>query len=81
MTQGEFNHRLCARSWCIHNGYTTSTCRFEIDVVIGPGFAVAGVAVFWYMLTGFDGSPTSKFIHRRLYLDDPNPPPNCICKE
>jgi len=51
------------------------TC-FQINVVPGTGykFTIAVVVVFFFC--GFDGSPTHKYVHRRLFPGD-NPPPTC----
>ena len=49
--------------------------RIDVHPQIGYWFNVAAVAL--YCICGFDGSPTVRFVHRRLFPDDQNPPPNC----
>lgn len=49
----------------------------RIDVIPQLGYWFNVAAVVMMMLAGFDGSPTSKHIHRRLYPLDPHPPPTC----
>ena len=61
--------------------YGTGDICMRIDVLPRVGYWFNVGAIVMMLLSGFDGSPTSKCILRRLYLDDPNPPPNCICKE
>lgn len=53
--------------------------RVEVIPEIGYWFNAAAVVLM--LLCGFDGSPTAKWLHRRLYRDDPTPPPNCVCVE
>ena len=53
----------------------------RIDVLPATGYWFNVAAVLLLVLSGFDGSPTSKFIHRRLYPHDADPPPSCRCKE
>jgi hypothetical protein len=48
---------------------------FTINVVPSAGYWVVAAAVALFLVSGFDGSPTHKFIHRRLYPGD-DPPPN-----
>lgn len=48
---------------------------FTITVVPSAGYWVVAAAVGLFLVSGFDGSPTHKFIHRRLYPGD-EPPPN-----
>ena len=47
-----------------------------MDVNCLEGYCVTLAAVGLFLLSGFDGSPTHRYIHRRLYPDD-TPPPNC----
>ena len=66
----------------IEDIYSTGHRCLRIDVIpeVGYWFNVAAVAL--YLLSGFDGSPTSKFIHRRLYPHDQHPPPSLQeCRE
>ena len=59
--------------------YGTGEICMRIDVIptVGYWFNVAAIVV--YLLSGFDGSPTAKFIHRRLHPLDLDPPPSCNC--
>ena len=41
------------------------------------GYYWTFVAVGMHILSGFDGSPSHKFVHRRLFPDEPSPPPHC----
>ena len=52
---------------------------FTVGVVPSTGYwaVVAAVAVF--LASGFDGSPTHKFVHRRFYPDDEPPPILAAC--
>ena len=59
---------------------TGQTCM-RIDVLPDTGYWFDVAAVVMMLLSGFDGSPTSKFIHRRLYPQDDDPPPSCNCRE
>jgi len=53
----------------------SETCfEMRIDESLGYTFTIAAVGVF--LLTGFDGSPTHKYMHKKLYPDD-RPPPTC----
>ena len=55
-----------------------NTClRIAVDPLAGYWFNVAAVVVM--IVSGFDGSPTSKFIHRHLYPYDQQPPPSLQC--
>ena len=54
--------------------------RLPVDVIPTIGYWFNWAAVVLTLFSGFDGSPTSKFIHRRLYPHDQNPPPT-LCKE
>uniref|UniRef100_A0A7S0P3N4 Uncharacterized protein n=1 Tax=Calcidiscus leptoporus TaxID=127549 RepID=A0A7S0P3N4_9EUKA len=49
---------------------------FKMDIVAAPGYFFTIVAVAIFLLSGFDGSPTHKYLHRKLYPDD-RPPPTC----
>jgi hypothetical protein len=48
---------------------------FTITVVPSAGYWVVAAAVALFLASGFDGSPTHKYIHCRLYPGD-EPPPN-----
>jgi len=48
---------------------------FALDVQPTSGYFFSVAAVIVFLLSGFDGSPTHKFIHRHLYPNDA-PPPN-----
>lgn len=47
------------------------------------GYYACAANVAFFLLCGFDGSPTHQYIHRRLFPDDPRPPPDlrecCAC--
>eukprot|EP00308_Calcidiscus_leptoporus_P000771 CAMPEP_0119357698 /NCGR_PEP_ID=MMETSP1334-20130426/6044_1 /TAXON_ID=127549 /ORGANISM="Calcidiscus leptoporus, Strain RCC1130" /LENGTH=525 /DNA_ID=CAMNT_0007372005 /DNA_START=1 /DNA_END=1578 /DNA_ORIENTATION=+ len=47
-----------------------------IDVEPQAGYYLMCASVALYFVSGFDGSPTHKFIHRRFYPHD-MPPPTC----
>jgi len=49
----------------------------SVDVVPQLGYWFNVSAVVMMCICGFDGSFTSKYIHRRLYPHDQHPPPNC----
>jgi len=51
------------------------TC-FQINVVPGTGYKFTIAVVVLFFCCGFDGSPTHKYVHRRLYPGD-EPPPTC----
>ena len=50
---------------------------FEIDVVAMEGYWLTVLAVAVFLLSGFDGSPTHKYIHRLLEPEDRPPPLAC----
>lgn len=47
------------------------------------GYYACAANVLFFLLCGFDGSPTHQYIHRRLFPEDPRPPPDlrecCAC--
>ena len=51
------------------------TC-VSIELTHGPGYLALVAAVLLHLVSGYDGSPTHKFIHRRLHPLD-TPPPYC----
>jgi len=55
---------------------TRKCLRIDIYPMVGYWFNVAAVVML--CVSGFDGSLTSKYIHRRLWPLDPHPPPSCI---
>ena len=59
--------------------YGTGDICMRIDVLPTTGYWFNVAAIVAYLLSGFDGSPTAKFIHRRLYPHDSNPPPSLKC--
>jgi len=63
--------------------YQQDACFFlDVEPSVGYSFVVASVVL--YLLTGFDGSFTHKFIHRALFPTDTPPPtlPKCMrCRE
>jgi hypothetical protein len=59
---------------------TGNTClRVAVEPLAGYWFNVAAVVMMF--VSGFDGSPTSKFIHRHLYPHDQQPPPSLQCAD
>ena len=79
MSEILLNDQTFAPCGMLDHIYGTGEICMRIDVIPTTGywFNVAAVAI--YLLSGFDGSPTSKFIHRRLFPLDPEPPPGCKC--
>lgn len=64
--------------WCdeLMKVYPQETSCFQINVVPGTGYKFTIAVVVLFFFCGFDGSPTHKHIHRRLYPYD-DPPPTC----
>jgi len=60
----------------LYHPYDNRCLRIDIYPMMGYWFNVAAVVVL--CLAGFDGSLTSKYIHRRLWPHDPHPPPSCV---
>ena len=52
------------------------TC-VSIELTRGPGCVALAVAVVLHLVSGYDGSPTHRFIHRRLHPLDSPPPYSC----
>jgi hypothetical protein len=52
---------------------------FGYTVEIASGYYLLFGAVAMHALCGFDGSPTHKFLHRRLFPEMPPPPPTNPC--
>jgi len=50
--------------------------RIDVKPLIGYWFKVAASVMMF--VSGFDGTPTVKYIHRRLWPHDPYPPPSCV---
>ena len=75
---GEHGVPLCVT---LDRIYGTSPTCLRIDVIPAVGYWYNVAAIVMMFLSGFDGSPTSKFIHRRLYAHDSQPPPSCSCDE
>lgn len=73
---------LCGTLDLIYRGppNNVKTCM-RIDVLPDTGYWFNVAAIVMMLLSGFDGSPTSKFIHRRLYPFDADPPPSLKCDE
>lgn len=71
-------HEPCVTLLELYPGH--SVC-LEILVTpeIGYWFNVAAVVLM--LFCGYDGSPTAKWIHRRLYPHDQSPPPSLVCVE
>ena len=59
--------------------YDTGNTCLEVNVAIAIGYWMNVAAVTLMLLSGFDGSPTAKYIHRRLFPQDPRPPPSIEC--
>ena len=78
MSEILLNDQTFAPCGMLDHIYGTGEICMRIDVIPTTGywFNVAAVAI--YLLSGFDGSPTSKFIHRRLFPLDPEPA-GCKC--
>ena len=55
-------------------GTVKSMNCLRIDVIPSTGYWFNVAAVLLYCLSGFDGSPTANFIHRRLFEHDQKPP-------
>lgn len=64
----------------LNKEFGTEYC-FRIDVNPQTGYWFNCGTIILMFLSGFDGSPTHKYIHRRLYPADPNPPPTMGCKD
>lgn len=78
---GYFNFPPCGIFANIYYGNRNERC-FRIDAVPMAGYWFNAAAVGLQVLSGFDGSPTAKFLHRRLFPHDADPPPTCLrCKE
>lgn len=65
-------HLLTPRSFspcvALNAQFETPTClEIEVSAMRSAGFWLMGVAVAFYLLTGFDGSPTHRFVHAQLY--------------
>ena len=60
----------------IDRAYDQPNC-FDIAVLPSAGYPFICASVVVYLLTGFDGSPTHKFLHARLYPEDADCPPTC----
>ena len=59
--------------------YNTDIClRINVEARLGYWLNVATIACMAF--SGFDGSPTHKYIHRRLFPADAHPPPTW-CRE
>jgi len=68
---------LCAS---LNAEYHTEFCfRIDVNPKTGYWFNVVTIALMAY--SGFDGSATHKYIHRKLYPTDLNPPPTFGCRD
>ncbi len=63
----------------IDKKYGTGGNCLVVNVVIGIGYWFNVAAFVLMLLSGFDGSPTAKYIHRRIFPFDQRPPPSCEC--
>ena len=52
---------------------------FEISLELRIGYFCNIAAFVLLVLSGYEGSPTCKWAHRRLYPDEPRPPPSMAC--
>ena len=69
---------LCATFGRIYPA-TDGTCM-RIDVIPSTGYWFNVAAIVIYFVSGFDGAPTSRYLYRRLWPEDPDPvPPSCKC--
>jgi len=59
-----------------HDKHQGTCLRIDVYPLSGYWYKVA--ASIMMFVSGFDGSPTCKYIHRRLWPHDPHPPPSCI---
>jgi len=48
-----------------------------LDINITAGFWLALAAVVLALTVGYEGTPTSKMLHRKIDPSDPDPPPSC----
>ena len=67
------NFPLCAE---LQKLYPHEDQCFQINVVPGTGYKFTVAVVCIFFLAGFDGSPTHKYVHHRLFPGD-DPPPTC----
>ena len=79
LTKTLFTERLTPPCKPLDALYHEDIC-FQIAVLpdVGYYFLIASVCV--YLLVGFDGSPTHKYVHRQLFPNDEPPPqlPRCL---
>ncbi|KAL1503272.1 hypothetical protein AB1Y20_011327 [Prymnesium parvum] len=82
-TQGLLNEETFPQCSLLAHLFPESEHCFQMDMHLRSGFGFAIGATVLYFLSGMSGSPTYKYLHRRLYVDDPAPPPNCprLCRK
>lgn len=76
LTSTLFTPRVTPACGTFDKLYNQPSC-FQIKIVPGTGYVATCVAVGVFLLTGFDGSPTHKWMHRQLFPADTRPPPQC----
>ena len=81
MSQALLNAQTLPLCATLDHIYGTGDVCMRIDVYPCDGYWFNVAAVGMMLLAGFDGSPTSKFIHRRLFPHDVDPPPSCKCDD
>jgi len=57
---------------------TSSTKCFAVIVNPLLGYYACAVNVAMFLISGFDGSFTHKYIHSKLHPEDPRPPPDLV---
>ena len=67
------NFPICAQ---LAELYPDEPSCFKINVVPSSGYNFTIAVVLIFCVCGFDGSPTHKYVHRKLFPGD-NPPPTC----
>ena len=75
-TQGLVNTEVLPACATINALFPADGHCFQLNLSVSTGFYLTLGATVTFFLSGMAGSPTSKFIHRRLYPEDSHPPPN-----
>ena len=79
LTSTIFTPRVTPQCAPLMRLYNEPAC-FDVDVIPGVGYGFMCASVVVYLLTGFDGSFTHKWVHKGLFPEDrppPNPPRCC----
>ena len=71
-------HLICRAADDAYPWFKDDGFCFNMTVELGIGYWITVLAVALSCLSGFDGSPTHKYIHAALYPSD-RPPPNFPC--